>query len=51
MLERFVHQDNLRRLRDLLERMTDTDKAQRREIKKLLAEEEAKDRQSRLEET
>jgi hypothetical protein len=47
-MENFVHRENLLRLRRLLAETAD--EAQRRQIAKLLAEEEAKDRRRPLEE-
>jgi len=41
-MERFIHHENLQRLRRLLAEASD--ETQRRQILKLLAEEEAKDR-------
>ena len=43
-MERFIHRQNLERYRDLLARITD--EAQRQQILKLIAEEEAKDSSS-----
>lgn len=43
-MEHFVHRENLQRLRRLLAETTD--EAQRQQVMKLLAEEEAKDRLS-----
>jgi hypothetical protein len=45
-MENFVHRKNLERYRDLLSRVTDEER--RRQIKSLMAEEEAKDSPPKL---